>query len=284
MWEAAKENSQAAQSQLEPGGMQRAPFKKPGQQHKKDIRAEENYVLWAQILLSVLLFAAVWLFGRMQLPGWEAVKAAVNAVFTTGSTDLWEGERELVRLAQSGWDSFGRTAREVFEGTDTVLTPSTKETAAALHHAPRKAPSGSSLDTYLPQAKWKCPLAGGYLVSSGYGWRTNPLEESQEDFHTGIDMAAAQGTPVYAACAGTVRGAALGSSYGNYVRLLHAGGDETLYAHLQYIFVHEGQTVSQGQMLGTVGQTGDATGPHLHFELLHQGIRYDPSGLPWFCT
>ena len=86
-----------------------------------------------------------------------------------------------------------------------------------------------------------------------------------------------QGTPVYAAASGVVRIARTHASYGNYVRLLHPGGDETIYAHLQYLFVRQGQQIQAGQCLGTVGQTGNATGPHLHFELLHAGVRYDPT-------
>lgn len=58
---------------------------------------------------------------------------------------------------------------------------------------------------------------------------------------------------------------------------MHAAGDETLYAHMQYLFVRAGETVQSGQLLGTVGQTGNATGPHLHFEILHKGLRYDPT-------
>ena len=76
---------------------------------------------------------------------------------------------------------------------------------------------------------------------------------------------------------GVVRYAGVHSSYGNYLRILHENGDETLYAHLQYLFVHTGQIVFAGECLGTVGRTGNATGPHLHFELLHKGIRYDPT-------
>ena len=85
------------------------------------------------------------------------------------------------------------------------------------------------------------------------------------------------GTPVYAAAAGVVRIAGSHKSYGNYLRLLHPTGDETLYAHMQYLFVRAGETVQAGQLLGTVGQTGNATGPHLHFEILHKGLRYDPT-------
>lgn len=100
---------------------------------------------------------------------------------------------------------------------------------------------------------------------------------SGSDFHLGNDLAAATGTPVLAAADGVVRYAGTHSSYGNYLRILHANGDETLYAHLQYLFVHSGQSVSAGQCIGTVGETGNTTGPHLHFEILHKGIRYDPS-------
>ena len=72
-------------------------------------------------------------------------------------------------------------------------------------------------------------------------------------------------------------------TYGNYLRLTHADGQETLYAHLQYLYVRAGEVVQKGQCLGTVGQTGRATGAHLHLEFLVQGIRCDPGkalGLP----
>ena len=93
----------------------------------------------------------------------------------------------------------------------------------------------------------------------------------------GNDLAAAEGTPVLAAADGVVRIAGSHKSYGSYLRLLHADGDETLYAHMQYLFVKAGETVTAGQILGTVGETGNATGPHLHFEILHKGLRYDPA-------
>ena len=91
------------------------------------------------------------------------------------------------------------------------------------------------------------------------------------------DGALGIGTAVLAAADGVVRTAGSHKSYGNYVRILHADGDETLYAHMQYLFVRAGERVTAGQTLGTVGQTGNATGPHLHFEILHKGLRYDPA-------
>lgn len=139
-------------------------------------------------------------------------------------------------------------------------------------------PSNARAESYLPDFSLTFPLGGQACTkTSGYGWRTDPMGGSGSDFHLGNDLAAAQGTQIVAAADGVVRYAGTHSSYGNYVRILHADGDETLYAHMQYLFVHTGQPVTAGQCLGTVGETGNATGPHLHFELLHKGIRYDPS-------
>ena len=69
------------------------------------------------------------------------------------------------------------------------------------------------------------------------------------------------------------------TAYGVCLQLLHPDGTETLYAHLQYLYVRTGETVQAGQILGTAGQTGRATGAHLHFELRRQGTACDPSAL-----
>ena len=92
-----------------------------------------------------------------------------------------------------------------------------------------------------------------------------------------MDLACEEGTPVLASLDGVVTAARRGTAYGNYVRLTHGDGQETLYAHMQYLYVRAGEVVAAGQRLGTAGQTGRATGAHLHFEFLTGGIRYDPS-------
>ena len=147
------------------------------------------------------------------------------------------------------------------------------------HGKPAKtAPAAVREESYLPDFALQFPLPKGSCTrTSGYGWRTDPMGGLEEDFHIGNDLAAAEGTAVLAAADGVVRMAGRHKSYGNYLRVLHADGDETLYAHLQYLFVRAGEAVSAGQTLGTVGQTGNATGPHLHFEILHRGLRYDPA-------
>jgi murein DD-endopeptidase MepM/ murein hydrolase activator NlpD len=98
-------------------------------------------------------------------------------------------------------------------------------------------------------------------------------------FHEGIDLPAPRGTPVLAAGAGVVTWAAPKSgAWGKLVVLRHADGVRTLYAHLSRITVHLGDVVAGGTIIGRVGATGDATGPHLHFEVRVDGAAIDPLG------
>ena len=101
----------------------------------------------------------------------------------------------------------------------------------------------------------------------------------EERFHQGVDLACAEGTAVLAVREGVATAARRSDSYGVCLQLLHPDGTETLYAHLQYLYVRTGETVQAGQILGTAGQTGRATGAHLHFELHRQGTACDPSAL-----
>lgn len=123
-------------------------------------------------------------------------------------------------------------------------------------------------------------LVEGGLVTSRFGPRNHPILGT-EHHHGGIDIAAPQGSPIHAAAAGIVRHAAEQGGYGNVVILDHGGGVETRYAHCESISVEPGQRVEAGAQLGTVGSTGRSTGPHLHFELRHDGIPVDPEAAPW---
>ena len=149
--------------------------------------------------------------------------------------------------------------------------------------AGKSVPAGASLKLAKPEQALCFPLeTAAWRVSDLYGWREDPFT-GEEAFHRGVDLACGEGTAVRAALDGVVTAARRGAAYGNYVRLTHADGQETLYAHMQYLYVRAGEVVQAGQRLGTAGQTGRATGAHLHFELLSGGIRYDPSdalGLP----
>lgn len=94
--------------------------------------------------------------------------------------------------------------------------------------------------------------------------------------HTGVDIAAYAGTAVYAVRGGTVMLAGYHPSYGYQIIIDHSDGTQTRYAHCNELFVSVGQTVGQGQNIATVGQTGNATGPHLHFEVLINGSAVNP--------
>ncbi len=111
------------------------------------------------------------------------------------------------------------------------------------------------------------PIQG--KITSGYGPRWG-------SFHYGIDIAARTGTPIKAAAAGTVVESRWRAGYGYMVRIDHGNGWESLYAHASKLHVNSGAPVSSGQTIAAVGQTGNATGPHLHLEFLWQGLNVNP--------
>jgi len=120
------------------------------------------------------------------------------------------------------------------------------------------------------------PLRARYWQSSPYGWRDSPFNTGKRTFHGGLDMACAQGTPVYAALDGKVSATGFNATYGNYVIITHHSGYKTLYAHLSAITCKKGNFVYTNTMIGRVGSTGMSTGPHLHFTVYKNGKTINP--------
>jgi len=124
------------------------------------------------------------------------------------------------------------------------------------------------------------PTAG--YVSSGFGVRLSPFSRANEvgdgllGYHTGLDITNTEGTPIQATAHGTVILAGWKAGYGLTVIVRHRPDLETLYAHLSRITVREGQKVQRGDLLGTMGRTGNATGVHLHYEVLRKGQPVNP--------
>ena len=117
------------------------------------------------------------------------------------------------------------------------------------------------------------------VVSSEFGKRISPIS-GKWHFHSGIDLAAKEGENVYACRSATVLKCVENDSvYGNFIVLSHGGGMTSLYAHLSAILVEKGQTVFKGQHIGNVGQTGLATGPHLHFEIRQNDVPSNPNSV-----
>jgi len=126
------------------------------------------------------------------------------------------------------------------------------------------------------------PTGGGQLlfpasgpITSAYGYRTHPIFGDQR-LHTGIDIGAAYGSPVWAAEDGVVAYAGVMSGYGNVIVVDHGGGLATTYNHLDSFNVGSGQSVSRGTQVGAIGCSGYCTGPHLHFEVRVNGSPVDP--------
>jgi murein DD-endopeptidase MepM/ murein hydrolase activator NlpD len=120
------------------------------------------------------------------------------------------------------------------------------------------------------------PVPGN--VSSNFGLRLHPIL-GYTRMHKGVDFRAGYGTPILAATDGKVILAGRAGGYGNQVRLAHSGGLVTSYSHMSRIVAQPGASVRQGQVIGYVGSTGLATGPHLHYELLRNGVPINPTSV-----
>lgn len=121
--------------------------------------------------------------------------------------------------------------------------------------------------------RYVLPVKG--TLTSAFGERLSPVT-GEPAFHYGVDIAADEGTPIYAFADGTVQ--EIGASdYGNYLIIAHADGFSTLYAHCSSISAAEGEKIKRGDEIARVGQTGNATGPHLHLELWKDGAALDPA-------
>jgi murein DD-endopeptidase MepM/ murein hydrolase activator NlpD len=118
------------------------------------------------------------------------------------------------------------------------------------------------------------PVASAH-VGSAFGWRTDPFN-GRSALHTGLDFQALVGTPILAAAGGVVVTAEMHPEYGNMVEVDHGNNLVTRYAHASKLMVKKGDLVKRGQKVAEVGTTGRSTGPHLHFEVLVQGIQQDP--------
>jgi LysM repeat protein len=105
----------------------------------------------------------------------------------------------------------------------------------------------------------------GHRITQYYSWS-----------HHAVDIANKIGTPIYAADAGTVIYAGWGTGYGNEIVIDHGGGKQTRYAHASRLFVDKGDTVKKGQTIAAMGSTGNSTGPHLHFEVIINNVKYNP--------
>lgn len=130
-----------------------------------------------------------------------------------------------------------------------------------------------SLQKYSLKSKMVLPVPVN--VTSGFGYREHPIS-GDCTFHSGTDLAANEGTDIKAAFSGVVAVAENHPFNGNYIKLLHANSVMTVYCHCKELFVSPGDVVGAGDVIASVGSTGDSTGPHLHFEFRINDVSFDP--------
>lgn len=138
--------------------------------------------------------------------------------------------------------------------------------------------NSSEADAKYIRSNFKLALPLDGFVSSGFGFRIHPVA-GVEEFHNGIDIAANQGTPIYAALSGKVVEARKEELLGNFIKILSGKDIITIYAHCYKLYVKPEQNVVCGQKIAEVGNTGLSNGPHLHFQISRSGRLIDPAYL-----
>ena len=141
----------------------------------------------------------------------------------------------------------------------------------------KEAAEGTSFAPYFVSVAPVLPVKNARITSK-FGYRTNPVSGNY-GFHTGIDLAAEEGTPVAASFYGRVIETGNSDVWGKYVLMEHSENFRTYYCHLSEIYADEGAVIRQGETIGLVGSTGWSTGPHLHFEVRINGVRVNPETL-----
>ncbi|MSW51777.1 MAG: peptidoglycan DD-metalloendopeptidase family protein [Actinobacteria bacterium] len=130
----------------------------------------------------------------------------------------------------------------------------------------------------MPSGGGSVKKGSGALDYPANGTFTSPFGYRWGRLHGGIDIAVPVGTPVHASASGTVRIAGWVGGYGNYICIDHGGSLSTCYGHNSRLGVSVGQKVTKGQVIAASGNTGNSTGPHIHFETRVNGVQRDPMG------
>ena len=163
--------------------------------------------------------------------------------------------------AQVSYVNGEETERTVLDYV-TVTEPVDKVVIIGIKERPSTDPTGTFIR----------PITG--RITCPWGWRTL---FGKKDFHYGMDFGAAVGTTVYASDGGVVTHAGPNGNYGIYIKIKHGNTYQTAYAHLSSVLVEVGDKVFQGQPIAKSGNTGMSTGPHLHFEVIYNGVKKNPA-------
>lgn len=234
-----------------------------------------NKVIICQFIVCLLMFAVIFAFRSTSVK--DDYKRIMSYSFTKDDFTAIATSVKGYFLAESvfkhAFESTNEETEEMKETTSEV--PSEEENNASGGEDIEEAvPSDCTSERIEITDEMIKPLEKGRYTSY-YGYRVNPITK-KKGFHTGLDIADKEGTRIRAVLDGRVKKTGEDDRAGKYIYLEHSDGLTTLYCHCSEILPEKGAVIRQGETIALVGSTGMSTGPHLHFEVIHNGVKTDP--------
>lgn len=262
-----------------------APKRKTASKSKEKTKTDYLIrLILLQCVLCILIVTGVFLVSKISPSAFEKMRSDYAGIMRKDMSagELAEQIRDAaefvfkpVEMTVSEVDSYDVISDETGE---TVAVGELKENGSGggdIEH--KEAAKGTSFAPYYVSVDPVLPVENA-RITSRFGYRTNPVSGNY-GFHTGLDLAAEEGTPVAASFYGRIIETGSSDVWGNYVLMEHSEKLQTYYCHLSEIYVEENAVIRQGETVGLVGSTGWSTGPHLHFEVRINGIRVNPESL-----
>ena len=221
-----------------------------------------NSVMIVQLVVCIFAVVSVFLIGRLSPQTFEFIRDEYNRIMSVDmdAKEIASSAKKVIERAEATDE--GQTAEKSTErkNVNTVKSAADGEVMAVM-------------SLFKSDEEITVPVHGE--ITSEYGNRTNPVS-GEYLMHSGIDIAASQGTEIRAAYSGIVSEVGSNSVGGNYISLVHKDGSETLYCHCSKIIAEKGDVIRAGETIALVGSTGRSTGPHLHFEITVDGKTENP--------
>lgn len=221
-----------------------------------------NSVMIVQLVVCIFAVVSVFLIGRLSPQTFEFIRDEYNRIMSVDmdAKEIASSAKKVIERAEATDE--GQTAEKSTErkNVNTVKSAADGEVMAVM-------------SLFKSDEEITVPVHGE--ITSEYGNRTNPVS-GEYLMHSGVDIAASQGTEIRAAYSGIVSEVGSNSVGGNYISLVHKDGSETLYCHCSKIIAEKGDVIRVGETIALVGSTGRSTGPHLHFEITVDGKTENP--------
>ncbi len=221
-----------------------------------------NSVMIVQLVVCIFAVVSVFLIGRLSPQTFEFIRDEYNRIMSVDmdAKEIASSAKKVIERAEATDE--GQTAEKSTErkNVNTVKSAADGEVMAVM-------------SLFKSDEEITVPVHGE--ITSEYGNRTNPVS-GEYLMHSGVDIAASQGTEIRAAYSGIVSEVGSNSVGGNYISLVHKDGSETLYCHCSKIIAEKGDVIRAGETIALVGSTGRSTGPHLHFEITVDGKTENP--------